>query len=30
MAEVIKCPACGALWRVKDAAPEYRLSLIHI
>lgn len=24
MAEVIKCPACGALWRVKDAAPEYR------
>lgn len=24
MAEVVKCPGCGALWRVKDKAPEYR------
>lgn len=24
MAEVVKCPGCGALWRVKEEAPEYR------
>lgn len=24
MAQVIKCPSCGALWRIKEAAPEYR------